>query len=355
MTLPITFPIKQIQKHTFPIKQLQGKYCLTPFILININVSGQVGLCGCSWWMSKTVGNIFTSTLDEILSSPEAVDVRRSIIDGTYIYCNEKVCGVIENDGLNTVDTLPPNVARLIENPERYDLPYHIVLNLDETCNLSCPSCRTKVIKVPDEEKEKQREVGRIVSKNLFSKPTDQKIVIEISSNEIFASDMLMELLVNIDTDSFPNLEIHLGTNATLIVKRWDRLKKVEHFIKKITVSVDAGSAEVYEKVRRGGKWKDLCAGMEFLKIKKKETQCAVHGRLIFQKENYKDSEKYYELCKQWEVDLIEYSRIYNWNTWTLNEFLLQDVYDPNHAEYNQAKEIVIELKKLPNTWFNGF
>jgi molybdenum cofactor biosynthesis enzyme MoaA len=344
------YPIK------FPIKDLKGKYCLSPFILVNIGSTGEVLLCGCGWWMNQTVGNIFTSSLDEILSSPLAVDIRRSIINGTYEYCNEKVCGVMANDGLNTIDTLPPNVAELINNPDNYNLPYHIALNLDETCNLSCPSCRTKIIKVPDNEKEKQRDIGRIVSNNLFSTPTDQKIVIEISAGgEIFASDMLIELLTNIKTEKFPNLEIHLGTNATLLAKRWDRLKKVEHFIKKITVSIDAGSPEVYEVVRRGGKWKDLCAGMEFLKNKKKEIQCAVHGRLIFQKENYQDSNKFYQLCKQWDVDLIEYSRIYNWNTWSKDEFLLQDVYDPRHAEYHLAKEIVAELKTLPNTWFNGF
>jgi len=347
---PIRFDL-----HKFSVKQLQGKYCITPFILISINNAGQVYLCGCTWWMSQPVGNILTSTLDEILSSKIAKNIRQSIIDGSYVYCNEKVCGVMQNGGLNDIETLPPNVSRLISDSNLYDLPYHIQLNLDQTCNLSCPSCRTRVIKVPAEQKNQQKQLGQTLLKNLLSTPTNQKIIIEISAGgELFSSEMLMELLSGIDTDQFPNLEIHIGTNATLVTRRWDRIKNVEKFIKKITVSVDAGSALVYEQVRRGGTWTDLCDGMEFLKNKKQELNFELNGRLIFQKENYKDSEKFYDLCQQWNCDLAEYSRIYNWNTWTVEQFLQQDVYDPAHLEHSQAIEIIQKLKKLPNTWFNG-
>jgi len=343
-------------RNKFPIKQLQGKYCMTPFILVSVNESGDVYLCGCTWWMSQSVGNILQSTLDEILSSQLAKDIRQSIIDGSYVYCNEKVCGVMANNGLNTIDTLPPNVAMLVTDSNKYNLPYHIHLSLDQTCNLSCPSCRTQVIKVPNEQKQQQRDLGKTLLKNLFSTPTDKKMVIEISAGgELFSSEMLMEMLSAVNTDQFPNLEIHIGTNATLITKRWNRIKSVEKFVKKITVSVDAGSESVYELVRRGGKWKDLCDGMEFLKNKKQELNFELNGRLIFQKENYRDSEKFYNLCQQWNCDLAEYSRIYNWNTWTFKNFLQQDVYNSAHPEYLQAVEIVQHLKKLPKTWFNGF
>lgn len=340
----------------FPIKQLKGKYCLSPFMQITVDRQGDVRLCGCSWWMTQPVGNILTTSLDDILSSQIAIDVRRSIIDGSYVYCNEKVCGVMANNGLNTVNTLPPSVAALVDDPVKYDLPYHINLDLDLTCNLSCPSCRHTVIKVPDEEKEQQREIGRILSKNLFSKPTDKKIVVEISAGgEIFASEMLMEMLTTIDTSVMPNLEIHLGTNGTLITKRWKRLQSIEHLIKKITVSVDAATPDVYERVRRGGKWTDVYAGMEFLKSKKQQFPFSLNARLIFQKENYKDSELFHHLCMQWDVDVVEYSRVYSWNTWTPEEFAIQDVYHPGNAEYSQAQEVVARLKQLPKTWFNGF
>jgi len=346
----------RFNRHKFPVKQLQGKYCITPFILISIAESGQVYLCGCTWWMSQPVGNILQSTLDEILSSDTAKNIRQSIIDGSYVYCNEKVCGVMANDGLNTIDTLPPNVAMLVTDSNKYNLPYHIHLSLDQTCNLSCPSCRTQVIKVPDEQKQQQREIGRTILKNLFSTPTDQKMIIEISAGgELFSSEMLMEMLSGVEVDQFPNLEIHIGTNATLITKRWSRIQSVEKFVKKITVSIDAGSPEVYEAVRRGGKWKDLCNGMDFLKEKKKSINFELNGRLIFQQANYKDSQKFYDLCQIWDCDLAEFSRIYNWDTWTKSVFDQHDVYNSNHSEFAEAKAIIDNMKANPKTWFNGF
>lgn len=340
----------------FAKKHLKGQYCITPFILVSIDSFGSVYLCGCTWWQTQSIGNIFTSTLQELLSSAIAVDIRRSIIDGSYVYCNEKTCGVMANNGLNTKDTLPHNIQKLVADPTLYDLPYHIHLNLDQTCNLSCPSCRTKVIKVPDNEKFEQENLGKTILKNLLSVATDKKMIIEISAGgELFASEMLMTMLHQIDVAKFPNLEIHIGTNATLVTKRWHRLSAIEHCVKKITVSVDAGSKEVYERVRRGGKWEDLLEGMDFLQNKKKQIGFELNGRLIFQKENYKDSFKFYELCQQWYCDNIEYSRIYNWNTWSAEEFVQNDVYNTNHREYLEAAEIVSQLKKLPKTWFNGF
>jgi len=340
----------------FPAKNFQGKYCITPFILVSVNDRGDVHLCSCSWWMSRSIGNIFQHSLTDLLSSQAATDIRRSIIDGTYVYCNEKTCGVIANNGLNTIETLPPNVARLVSDPSLYDLPYHIHLASDQTCNLSCPSCRTKVIKVPDSEKQKQRELGKKLLKNLVPESKEQKIVIEISAGgEIFASEMLMTLLSGIDGTKLPNLEFHLGTNATLVAKNWKRIENVEKFVKKITVSIDAGSPEVYEIVRRGGKWKDLCKGMEFLKAKKQSLGFELNGRLIFQKTNYRDSQKFYDLCQEWNCDHAEFSRIYNWNTWSLKDFQEHDVYNLNHCEYPQAHAIIEQIKTLPKTWFNGF
>ena len=79
----------------FPIKQFQGQYCLSPFVMIEVTLNGDVRMCGCGDWMPITIGNLTQNTLKEILSSYLAQKIRQSIIDGSYVYCNEKLCGVI--------------------------------------------------------------------------------------------------------------------------------------------------------------------------------------------------------------------------------------------------------------------
>ena len=133
---------------TFPIKQFQGQYCLSPFVMIEVTLNGDVRMCGCGAWMPTTIGNLRDTTLQHMLASDLARQIRQSIVDGSYVYCDEKFCGVIANNTLNNIDTVPPNIAARFDDTSNFKMPHHISVQGDETCNLSCPSCRTQVKKL---------------------------------------------------------------------------------------------------------------------------------------------------------------------------------------------------------------
>ena len=80
-------PIKPV---LYPEKNFAGQYCLSPFIQIEVTVEGHVRLCGCSGWMPTVIGNLFEQSLEDMLASELATDIRRSIITGSYKYCNEQ-------------------------------------------------------------------------------------------------------------------------------------------------------------------------------------------------------------------------------------------------------------------------
>jgi hypothetical protein len=171
-------------------------------VSIAIDINGDVVLCGCLGWMPTTIGNLFQTTLQDLLQSALAQDIRQSIIDGSYEYCNEKTCGIINNNQLNSIDTVPINVVPLLKDSKEFILPYEIVIAGDLTCNLSCPSCRTRVIKQSPDQIEKQQQLGKILSQNIFTTPTDQKINLTLStSGELFASTMLLNFVSSIDFD----------------------------------------------------------------------------------------------------------------------------------------------------------
>ena len=75
---------------TFPTKQFQGKYCLSPFVMIEVSINGDVRMCGCSGWMPATIGNLKKTTLKEMLHSDLAQKIRQSIIEGMYQAFYEK-------------------------------------------------------------------------------------------------------------------------------------------------------------------------------------------------------------------------------------------------------------------------
>ena len=52
--------------------------------------------------MDEDIGNIHDSSISEILNSDTAKNIRASILDGSFSYCNKKTCPRLQN-----VDALP--------------------------------------------------------------------------------------------------------------------------------------------------------------------------------------------------------------------------------------------------------
>jgi MoaA/NifB/PqqE/SkfB family radical SAM enzyme len=340
---------------SFGNKSLKGKVCLSPFNTVHINVAGDVHICPCPGWQPQQVGNIFQQTLDEILSSPAAVAIRSSIIDGSYRYCNEKQCALIINDHLNNHSNIPPEVAEQLSDPTCYQKPTTIAFNIDRVCNLSCPSCRTSVIKNTQELIEKQQQIADTVIANLIPETSDQTLEITTSgAGEPFASAMIMSVLQQLSLDKLPKLKINLHTNGLLAPSKWHQIHHIESAVTVVTVSIDAARSDTYAQVRRGGHWPDLIEAMKFLQNKKQKLGFEFRARMIVQKRNYVEANEFYRLCQEFEVDRVEYSRLVNWNTWSMQEFVQNDVFDPAHPERSQALEVIATVKTLPNTWFEG-
>jgi len=353
---PMIIPIKQSQSRLveFPTKSLQGKYCLSPFISVTIGGRGEVALCGCSAWHPSIVGNIIDNTLEEILSNHFSQKIRASIADGSYRYCNENTCGVMHQGVLIGRDVLSSDINDLVDNPGNYRMPNEITVALDSTCNLSCPSCRTTVIKSPDHQLQYQRALGKKISSNIFSKHGDEPITVHASTTgELFASPLLLEFVNTIPIDRFANVQLGIQTNGLLAQSRWHRLGAMQNRVKKITVTVDAATKATYEVLRRGGQWEDIVQSLQWISQQSLEHSIEFRIRMVVQAMNFQEMEKFYIMCDKLQASTIEFTRITDWGTYG-NRFLEQDVFDPRHVQYDHA---MIELSKicyLPKTMISG-
>jgi MoaA/NifB/PqqE/SkfB family radical SAM enzyme len=173
-------------------------------------------------------------------------------------------------------------------------------------------------------------------------------------SGEVFASPMLLNFLSNISPVNFPNLRLSLYSNGLLAKNRWHRVEHLESLIGKVTISVDATQSDTYEKLRRGGKWDDLLENIIFLQSKCKDIGAKFHTRMIIQKENYRQALEFYTWSRNFGVDVVEYSQLTNWNTWSLSEFQHHDVFNRLHPEYKDAREVIDQLRDLPGVYFQG-
>jgi sulfatase maturation enzyme AslB (radical SAM superfamily) len=249
---------------------------------------------------------------------------------------------------------VPDNVIPLLENSKKFILPYEIVIAGDMTCNLSCPSCRTHVIKQAPAQIQKEKQLGTILSQNIFTTPTDQKINLVLStSGELFASSMLLSFVSSIDFDKFPNVTLKVQTNGLLCKQNWHKLGSAQDRVEHLTVTVDAACAKTYEVLRRGGTWKQLVTAMKFLSNKKKLTGMAFNTRMVVQQQNYQEILEFYNFSMEYGADRVEFVRLTNWGTYGAN-FLTQDVLDCNHAEFSQAQEMIKQVAGLPRSWLAG-
>lgn len=348
-------PIRAFNTAVYPDKSLQGKYCLSPFVMIEVTLTGDVRLCGCGSWHPTTVGNLLENNLQHILSSDRARTVRQSIIDGTYRFCNENQCGIIANNELNSIDTVPDEVKTLLLDASAYQMPNWISIQGDDVCNLSCPSCRTQIKKSKASEIQSRKKIGKIIYNNLFSQPTDKTITVHVSgSGEIFASPLLLEMISSIDLGKLPNIQLCLQSNGLLAPKNWHNIQHLESAINHVVISIDAATASTYEIVRRGGSWPQLIQAMSFLQEKKQQLGFELRTRMVVQDRNANEVTEFYNFCRGFGVDRIEYSKISNWGTWTRQQFDLQNVFDPRHPKHQAVIQDLNQLKTQPGVWLHG-
>ena len=339
----------------FTEKNFQGQVCLSPFVSMSIDLLGDVYLCGCSGWLPSPVGNLYHESLADILSGSRSVEVRQSIIRGTFDYCNESTCGVIRQGALNSQDHVDEKVQWLLGDATRFIMPREIWISGDLVCNLSCPSCRSEIIKNSDDQLQQYQDLGRKLKDNLFSAPTDQFIKIHVStSGELFASPLLLEFVSGIDVGAFPGARLAIQTNGLLMPSRWDRLGDMQDRVDSVTITVDAAQEKTYELLRRGGKWQDIQQALQWAADKKQHSNFVLKTRMVVQKQNYQEMLDFYHMSKNFRADLVEYTRISNWGTYSQDEFRSIDVFDSAHPEFALATDQLNQVQSLPGVFVHG-
>ena len=147
---------------------LAERFCAVPFARADVHQGGEVAMC-CTHWLPTNIGNVFNDTAENIINSTMAKDIRRSVVDGSFKYCSHTDCEVIANDKL----PFKRDYASKAFDDEYYHIDHqmlsdafalkafeipnvsYLLFCLDRSCNLSCPSCRTDVIMVKGEERDK--------------------------------------------------------------------------------------------------------------------------------------------------------------------------------------------------------
>ena len=292
--------------------------CNFPDSVVTIDTQGECFLCRCEGWLPVSVGNIMDfNSFEEIWQSDRARALQKDIADKKFTYCSVDYCGIKEENQIQS--------------------PKWISINIDESCNLKCPSCRTGMINFTNGTKfDNKIKMSTHISRMLSE--YDQHCIINMSGNgDPFASLIYRPLIIN----TVPNKkhQYRMMSNGLLLKKLLPKTNILPS-ITEYHISVDAGNKSTYEKVRLGGKWDTLVDNLKWLK---QNTNKMISLNFVLQNDNWASLRDFEALLI--ELDIWGWmTRVEDWGTWQGEQFRQHNVLGEYHPNHEKCMEILSSL-----------
>jgi len=289
--------------------------CNIPKKTLTIDNQGNCLLCICDGWLPISVGHITDfNSLEEIWQTDLAKVIQKDVADKKYTWCSVDYCGIKNTNMIKDI--------------------FHISINIDESCNLQCPTCRDHFMNftsgsIYDNKLLWSNHIVKLLEK------FDHRCIVTMSGNgDPFASLIYRPILMNI----IPNTKhiFKIMTNG-LLLKKLLKKTSIYNNIEQYSISVDAGDAKTYERVRVRGSWKVLIENLNFLKSELVNNK-SVNLNFCLHKENLDSLENFIELINRYEwIGTIQ--PLEDWGF--IKDFDEQNILDKKHSLFTTA------IKKL--------
>ena len=302
--------------------------------------------CCPSWINNTLIGELkYDTDIESIWNGEKSVEFRKSILDGSFKYCNHKLCPHIQSGKLMNKSDIKNNehgeyYKNIIQKKLIYsENPKFINLCYDVSCNLSCPSCRKNFLFLNEKTDKIQYDLKLKFQNKLieYLYTCKEPVIVNFTgSGDPFGSKLFFEFLQNLDGNLNPNIEIQLQTNGTLFNEQnWNKLNKIHNLVVKSLISLDAGLEKTYKYTRKGGDWNILMKNLEFIsELYQKNSLQYVRLDCVVQNKNYKELSEFVNIAKKFNF-YCYFSRITLWSdTYTEKEFEEHDIFNKNHPNH---------------------
>ena len=350
---------------------LKNNVCLNPFRYLDVQETAQYVCCPswCPTDIRSTGHNAYNNhghyqpreNLTGHWRAAKTIEIRESVMDGSYRHCNHKVCpslssllktGETPHNFMKRADFEEVNKIRNTKDLVNYKgLPEEILFGFDRICNLKCPSCRVEIFSNDGEETPKQASKRNLLAAiETHFGPSLKKIMVT-GSGDPFYSNLYRDYLLNFDAQKYPKLEeIKIISNGIMLNENlWSRLK-AKPFIKTIEISIDAGTQHTYENVTRlNGTWEKLINNLNFL------STVPIVKNMVFSmvvsQHNFREMEMFYNLINgifakaSFEIQ-IAYRQIVFWESglYKPTEIKKISVFEPDHPLFSEFMDALSKI-----------
>lgn len=348
---------------------LKKKFCNVPFRNFEVIHSGEVS--SCCWVSPKNrsyperyvLGSLANQTVEEIWNSKAARALRRSVLDGSFEFCNQDICPLFRDNGAGLIDRTQANTQvedtfhgiskqewSYIESNEDTcrSLPSKLYLNLGYSCNYRCPTC------APSQDKHSafSKTVDYLEVRNRMFLEKLRNVFLNVkylfigSFGEPLYSKSLVAWLKSFRANNFQNdFFMELQTNGSLLNENfWNGLPEdLKKHLTMIQVSLDAATKETYENVRLGGKWEVINRNLKF--ISEIETVKSLTLNFVVQESNFREMPAFVELAERLNCR-ARFTRVQQWPATSSKLFAKMNVFDSNHPSHQEFLN-VLENERL--------
>ncbi len=302
---------------------------------LNSIVFGTHGISSCYCYYGPTLPLDELYKREDLFYHPKLIELRTRITQSRYDLCDSN-CLIIKKGkehmiGQNTKMLINYDglVAPFKNAPPQLQ---EITMAIEDGCNLSCPSCRTKV-----RGNSLSREIIESSWNYLYTKLSTIKVVSLGGSGEPLTHEHVLSFLKNTTKTDAPKLEmVSIITNGTLLNENlW---KSIAPFVReklKIEISIDGATQKTFEENRRGANFKDVISNLRYISAQKHQ---GITLLCVLQKNNFREIPLFIELTKELGINLNFYA-IRNWGTFTKNQFDQINIFRPNHPDHQELLE----------------
>ena len=316
--------------------------CCLAFDHCEISHEGKVYPCCPSWIKNNCIGNINHASFESIWKSPAAKAIRKSIIDGSYSYCDTKICPKPQRP------ICDEDKHCLILSPPR-TYPKIVKLSYDCECNLSCFTCRNRPFAYSDSDLEDMDK--DIDEKYLPILETVQQVILS-GSGDPFASRHT-RLLIRRIAETYPDIRFQFHTNGTLCNCRMLENLGVMDRTNLIDISLHSSTKEMWVKFTRGteGQYDILLQNLNELADMKARGKLDLRFSFVLTYMNYRELAGFVRFADKFSALAFIWG-YRNWGVQTEEEARELSIYEPYHRSYPELKEILKDpLFGLPHVF----
>lgn len=249
-------------------------------------------------------------------------EFRKSLIDGSFRYCQKTECPNIVAGWLPKKSGVADEAIKWIFDGDTELTPAldEIHLSYDMHCNLRCPSCRTEYCTADNDTVERY---DLVYNEYIKDHVRTAKHLCLSGCGEAMLSPHSKKVLQSLSKQEYPDLEVELRTNVTSInPKSWQELGSGREVIRHIAVSIDAAEKELFEKLRYPAKWDVVCENLRFIQSLRNNGELdMLEFHVVVQHDNVDKLLDIVKMAMDYDADAVTFSRIVNWRGMNEDEY----------------------------------